>query len=135
MSSTIRSTRTPKACCARFRGSARAPRARRSGAGCTPSKAWCRTYFICRKAARSRRAATRERWSVLAPRFRWRRFKNTERSVAFMPEAAEPLLSVQHLKKYFPIHRGVLGRVAAHVKAVDDVSFTINKGETFGLVG
>jgi oligopeptide/dipeptide ABC transporter ATP-binding protein len=52
-----------------------------------------------------------------------------------MPDAAEPLLSVQHLKKYFPIHRGVLGRVTAHVKAVDDVSFTINKGETFGLVG
>src|SRR4030095_2526583 len=37
--------------------------------------------------------------------------------------------------KYFPIHRGVFGRVGAHVKAVDDVSFTINKGETFGLVG
>jgi peptide/nickel transport system ATP-binding protein len=52
-----------------------------------------------------------------------------------MPDAAEPLLSVQHLKKYFPIHRGVFGRVGAHVKAVDDVSFTINKGETFGLVG
>jgi oligopeptide/dipeptide ABC transporter ATP-binding protein len=52
-----------------------------------------------------------------------------------MPEVAAPLLSVQHLKKYFPIHRGVLGRVAAHVRAVDDISFTINKGETFGLVG
>ena len=52
-----------------------------------------------------------------------------------MPDAAEPLLNVQHLKKYFPIHRGVFGRVGAHVKAVDDVSFAINKGETFGLVG
>ena len=52
-----------------------------------------------------------------------------------MPDAAEPLLSVQHLKKYFPIRRGILSRVAAHVKAVDDISFTINKGETFGLVG
>jgi oligopeptide transport system ATP-binding protein len=52
-----------------------------------------------------------------------------------MPDAPTPLLSVQHLKKYFPIHRGVLGRVAAHVKAVDDISFDINKGETFGLVG
>src|SRR6266850_121815 len=58
-----------------------------------------------------------------------------ERFVAFMPEAAGPLLSVQHLKKYFPIHRGVLSRVAAHVKAVDDISFDINSGETFGLVG
>jgi oligopeptide/dipeptide ABC transporter ATP-binding protein len=52
-----------------------------------------------------------------------------------MPDMAEPLLSVEHLKKYFPIHRGVFGRVAEYVKAVDDVSFTIDKGETFGLVG
>jgi oligopeptide/dipeptide ABC transporter ATP-binding protein len=52
-----------------------------------------------------------------------------------MREAVEPLLSVSHLKKYFPIRRGVLSRVAAHVKAVDDISFDIKKGETFGLVG
>jgi oligopeptide/dipeptide ABC transporter ATP-binding protein len=52
-----------------------------------------------------------------------------------MPDVAGPLLSVGNLKKYFPIHRGVFGRVAAHVKAVDDISFDINQGETFGLVG
>src|SRR2546421_12053446 len=52
-----------------------------------------------------------------------------------MPDATEPLLSVRNLKKYFPIRRGVLSRVAAYVKAVDDISFEINKGETFGLVG
>ena len=52
-----------------------------------------------------------------------------------MPDVAEPILSVRNLKKYFPIRRGVLARVAAHVKAVDDISFDINKGETFGLVG
>src|SRR5262245_18144351 len=52
-----------------------------------------------------------------------------------MPDAATALRSIQHLKTYFPIHRGVLGRVAVYVKAVDDVSFDINKGETFGLVG
>jgi peptide/nickel transport system ATP-binding protein len=52
-----------------------------------------------------------------------------------MPDVAELLLKVEHLKKYFPIHSGVLGRATAYVKAVDDVSFTINKGETFGLVG
>jgi oligopeptide/dipeptide ABC transporter ATP-binding protein len=52
-----------------------------------------------------------------------------------MPDAAQPLLAVTNLKKYFPIRRGVFSRVAAYVKAVDDVSFTINKGETFGLVG
>ncbi len=52
-----------------------------------------------------------------------------------MPDPQQPLLRVRHLKKYFPIRRGVLSRVAAHVKAVDDVSFDINRGETFGLVG
>jgi peptide/nickel transport system ATP-binding protein len=52
-----------------------------------------------------------------------------------MPDVSAPLLNVQHLKKYFPIHRGVFARVAAYVKAVDDVSFAIRKGETFGLVG
>src|SRR6476620_7730913 len=52
-----------------------------------------------------------------------------------MPDPAEPLLQVRNLKKYFPIRRGVLSRVAAYVKAVDDISFDINRGETFGLVG
>jgi oligopeptide transport system ATP-binding protein len=51
-----------------------------------------------------------------------------------MPEQS-PLLEVRHLKKYFPVRRGVLSRVVANVQAVDDVSFTIQKGETFGLVG
>jgi oligopeptide transport system ATP-binding protein len=46
-----------------------------------------------------------------------------------------PLLSIRHLKKYFPVRRGVFSRVAAHVKAVDDISFDIRRGETFGLVG
>jgi oligopeptide/dipeptide ABC transporter ATP-binding protein len=52
-----------------------------------------------------------------------------------MPERRQTLLEVRHLKKYFPVRRGVLSRVISHVKAVDDVSFTIDKGETFGLVG
>ncbi|GMK47976.1 ABC transporter ATP-binding protein [Paenibacillus glycanilyticus] len=49
-----------------------------------------------------------------------------------MPEA---LLEVRNLKKYFPIQSGLLNRTVGHVKAVDDLSFTIRKGETFGLVG
>src|SRR5947209_18782362 len=57
------------------------------------------------------------------------------RCAASMSETPETLLSVRNLKKYFPIRRGVLSRIAAHVKAVDDISFDINKGETFGLVG
>ncbi|AJS60676.1 ABC transporter ATP-binding protein [Paenibacillus sp. IHBB 10380] len=47
----------------------------------------------------------------------------------------EPLLQVEHLKKYFPITGGVFSRTVGHVKAVDDVSFHINKGESLGLVG
>ncbi|OUQ89217.1 peptide ABC transporter substrate-binding protein [Brevibacillus brevis] len=45
------------------------------------------------------------------------------------------LLEVRRLKKYYPITGGLLGRTIGHVKAVDDVSFSIQKGETFGLVG
>ena len=47
----------------------------------------------------------------------------------------EPLLKVEGLKKYFPIRKGVLSRVSGYVKAVDDVSFFVNKGETLGIVG
>jgi len=52
-----------------------------------------------------------------------------------MVDGTAPLLEVRHLKKYFPVRKGVLARVAAYVKAVDDVSFSIQSGETFGLVG
>ncbi len=48
---------------------------------------------------------------------------------------AENLLEVKGLKKYFPIKRGLLSKTVGYVKAVDDVSFTIRKGETLGLVG
>ncbi len=45
------------------------------------------------------------------------------------------LLVVQNLKKYYPINSSALGRPKAFVKAVDDVSFTIKRGTTMGLVG
>jgi oligopeptide/dipeptide ABC transporter ATP-binding protein len=45
------------------------------------------------------------------------------------------LLRVQHLKKFFPIRKGVFSRVVGWVKAVDNVSFHIERGETLGLVG
>ena len=47
----------------------------------------------------------------------------------------EKLLEVKNLKKYFPVKAGVFRKTVAHVKAVDDVSFAIKKGETLGLVG
>jgi peptide/nickel transport system ATP-binding protein len=45
------------------------------------------------------------------------------------------LLEVKGLKKYFPIRKGLLRKVVGHVKAVDDVSFTVKRGETLALVG
>ena len=51
------------------------------------------------------------------------------------PATAAPLLEVNHLKKYFPIRRGFFSRIVGHVKAVDDVSFSVQPGETMGLVG
>jgi oligopeptide transport system ATP-binding protein len=47
----------------------------------------------------------------------------------------EALVRVEHLKKYFPIVRGVFRRTVGWIRAVDDVSFTIYRGETLGLVG
>lgn len=48
---------------------------------------------------------------------------------------SEHILEVKHLKKYFPIKNGSLGECKGTVKAVDDVSFTIDRGTTMGLVG
>jgi oligopeptide/dipeptide ABC transporter ATP-binding protein len=45
------------------------------------------------------------------------------------------LLEVKGLKKYFPIRRGLLQKVVGQVKAVDDVTFFLNQGETLSLVG
>ncbi|MCM3291853.1 ABC transporter ATP-binding protein [Paenibacillus sp. MER 180] len=52
-----------------------------------------------------------------------------------MSNQKEILLDVRGLKKYFPASKSLLGRPQKVLKAVDDVSFQIHKGETFGLVG
>ena len=49
--------------------------------------------------------------------------------------AETPLLRISNLKKYFPIRGGLFSREVARVHAVDDVTFTLMKGETLGLVG
>jgi len=45
------------------------------------------------------------------------------------------LLRIEHLKKFFPIRKGIFSRVVGHVRAVDDVSFHVDESETLGLVG
>ncbi len=48
---------------------------------------------------------------------------------------AQPLLSVRGLVKHFALRSGFLGRAAGAVRAVDDISFDVRKGETLGIVG
>ena len=45
------------------------------------------------------------------------------------------LLQADHLKKWFPVRKGVFSKAAQYVKAVDDVSLVIREGETLGIVG
>jgi oligopeptide/dipeptide ABC transporter ATP-binding protein len=54
---------------------------------------------------------------------------------ATLPDARAPLVEVKGLRKYFPVRSGLFGGVTAQVRAVEDVSFSIAKGETLGLVG
>jgi oligopeptide transport system ATP-binding protein len=58
--------------------------------------------------------------------------RQSERRVALAPD----LVTIRDLKMHFPVNEGALfSKVAAHVRAVDGISFTIRKGETLGLVG
>ena len=58
----------------------------------------------------------------------------SEQSIA-SKNGKENLIVVDNLVKYFPVRGGLMQRVVAWVQAVDDVSFTVRKGETLGLVG
>ena len=49
--------------------------------------------------------------------------------------AAVPLMSVQNLRKHFPVKGGIVNRRVGSVQAVDDVSFDVLEGETLGIVG
>lgn len=48
---------------------------------------------------------------------------------------SDTLLEVKNLQKFFPIKKGLFSKTVGYVKAVDDVSFTIKRGQTLGLVG
>jgi peptide/nickel transport system ATP-binding protein len=52
-----------------------------------------------------------------------------------MPDFDTPMLRIEGMKTYFPIKKGVFRRTVGYVKAVDDVTLTVKKGRTIGLVG
>ncbi len=52
-----------------------------------------------------------------------------------MENRNDVLLKVEHLKKYYPIKTSALKKATSYVKAVDDISFEVKVGETFGVVG
>lgn len=48
---------------------------------------------------------------------------------------SEAVLEIKNLTKHFPVKKGLFRQTVGYVKAVDGVTFTINKGETLGLIG
>lgn len=70
--------------------------------------------------------------SGIVPAMALEQRRQSERRIAPTPD----LVTVRNLRMHFPVTEGALfSRVAAHVRAVDGISFTIRKGETLGLVG
>lgn len=60
---------------------------------------------------------------------------NQEPELITGADTSHPLLKVENLKVYFPVKKNIMGKTLREFKAVDDVSFRVNKGETLGLVG
>ncbi len=69
------------------------------------------------------------------PRDRHQPDKTEAQATATAGDTAEILLQAKGLTKVFPVRRGVLRRVAGHIRAVDEINFIIREGETLGLVG
>lgn len=59
----------------------------------------------------------------------------SEKKVQASASRTEEVLRVEHLKKYFPIATDFFGRPTAYLRAVDDISFSLEKGKTIGIVG
>src|SRR5690606_27020728 len=148
-------TRTPKGCWSP------SPSSMRSGSGCRPSKGWCPAPTTCPLGAASTPAA---RWpgTSAGPRSRrlWKWTRATGRRAGSIPNSSPssprrrwaegavppearpqartdaPLLEVRNLVKRLPITRGIIfSEQVGAGKALDGVSFTLNRGETLGLVG
>ena len=58
-----------------------------------------------------------------------------EGNLAMPASRRDEVLRVEHLKKYFPIATDFFGRPTAHLRAVDDISFSLDRGKTIGIVG
>ncbi len=91
--------------------------------------------------ARLQKLKTHGRGRLLHPKSKlaamghpWEQGKHATDAKA-VEEGAKPLLSVENLKVYFPVRRGILQRTVDHVRAVDGISFKVYRGQTLGLVG
>ena len=60
---------------------------------------------------------------------------NLKKEKATAPDSETNILELHNVKKYFPVKAGLLQRTVGHVKAVDDISLAVKKGETLGIVG
>src|ERR1700738_3377497 len=154
-----RFTPTPMACWHLSRGSRswRGATPRRSG-GCRKSPAWGRRSIICPRAAFLPRAAPSPMTAAARNIRRMNSYDpGTGRPAGIRrgsmvgglanlavaevvaenvsPRSSVPVIEVAGLKKHFPVKKGLLRRTAGYVYAVDGVSFSIDQGETLGLVG
>ena len=63
------------------------------------------------------------------------KIKMNENHDSFYTDDKTCMLEVKNLKKYFPLNTNFFGKPSAYLKAVDDISFSIEKGKTIGVVG
>ena len=125
------------------RGPAAAPRSTLPDACRFNPRCAVRTRPLPREGARADACATRGHCRAL-PRHRAGRMDPHDRRRRAIRRADDRhirrsgdgnLVDVKNLKVYFPIRAGLFQRTIGHVKAVDDITFEVRRGETLGLVG